>query len=95
MLVIVKSGPDTPEGKRGISLANDMTADIVLLQNGVYFTQGLKLSDAGFTGKTHVLEDDRLLRGLNKDAENRKIEYIDYDSLVDLITESDEVTGMF
>jgi sulfur relay protein TusB/DsrH len=95
MLVLVKSGPDTPEGKRGISLANDMAADIVLLQNGVYFMQGLKLADAGFTGKTYVLEDDRLLRGLNKDAEKREIEYVDYDSLVDLITESDKVTGMF
>jgi sulfur relay protein TusB/DsrH len=95
MLVIVKSGPDTPEGKRGVRFANDMAADVVLIQNGVYFMQGPNLADAGFTGKTHVLEDDRLLRGLDKDAKNRGIEYIDYDGLVDLITESDKVTGMF
>jgi len=37
MLVIVKSTPDTPEGKRGIKLAIDITANVVLIQNAVYF----------------------------------------------------------
>jgi sulfur relay protein TusB/DsrH len=95
MLVIVKSGPDTTEGKRGVTLAQDLSADIVLLQNGVYFVQGRKFADAGFTGKTYVLDDDRLLRGLSKTADTGNIEYIDYDGLVDLITGSDTVTGMF
>ncbi|MDA8433294.1 MAG: DsrH/TusB family sulfur metabolism protein [Nitrospiraceae bacterium] len=95
MLVIVKSGPDTPEGRRGAGLAGDMAAAVVLLQNGVYFMQGSKLADAGFSGKTYLLEDDRVLRGLSKDTEKANIEYIDYDGLVDLISESDKVMGMF
>jgi hypothetical protein len=37
MLVIVKSAPDTADGKRGIKLARDMAADLVLLQDGVFF----------------------------------------------------------
>jgi sulfur relay protein TusB/DsrH len=94
MLVIIKSAPETTEGKRGVSLARDMSADIVLLQNAVYF-QGRKLANAGFTGKTYVIEDDRLLRGLKKDAGNSDTEYIDYDGLVDLIDRSESVKGMF
>jgi len=94
MLVIIKSAPDTPEGERGLRLAYDMSADVVLLQNAVYFSQGQKLGDIGFTGKTYVLEDDRLLRGLKTD-ESRNIQDINYDALVDLMTESDKVIGMF
>ena len=95
MLVIVKNGPDTPEGKRGAGLAGAMAAAVVLLQNGVYFIQGSSLSDAGFRGKTYVLEDDRVLRGLSKNTEKTDIEYIEYDGLVDLISEDDRVMGMF
>jgi len=94
MLMIVKSAPETPEGKRGIKLATYMSADIVLLQNGVYFMQGQKLGDAGFTGKTYVLEDDRLLRGLKADNDNKTIQGINYDGLVDLMAEHDNVIGM-
>lgn len=95
MLVIIKSAPNTPEGKRGLSLAHHMSADIVLLQNGVYFMQGTLIADSGFTGKTYVIEDDRLLRGLDKNDEDMGIRYIDYDRLVDLMIQSKKVTGMF
>jgi len=95
MLMIIKSAPETPEGKRGIKLATSMSADIVLLQNGVYFIQGQKLEDAGFTGKTYVLEDDKRLRGLQVTAEMRNIKDISYDSLMELMTGSDKVIGMF
>jgi len=37
MIVIVKSGPDTADGKRGVKFARDMGADLFLIQNGVYF----------------------------------------------------------
>jgi sulfur relay protein TusB/DsrH len=94
MLMIIKSAPETPEGKRGIKLATYLSADIVLLQNGVYFTQGQKLEDAGFTGKTYVLEDDRLLRGLKADND-KTIQGINYDGLVDLMAENDNAVGMF
>ena len=95
MLVIVKSAPDTPEGKRGLRLACDASADVVLLQNGVYFMQGQKLGDAGFAGKAYVLEDDRQLRGLEKNGDIKNIQDINYDSLVDLMIENDNVIGMF
>lgn len=95
MLMIIKSAPETPEGKRGIKLATYMSADIVLLQNGVYFMQGQKLGDAGFIGKTYVLEDDRLLRGLKTDTEGKNIQGINYDGLVDVMAEHDNVIGMF
>ena len=95
MLVIIKSAPDTSEGNRGVSLACDTSADIVLLQNGVYFSQGQKLEDAGFRGRAYLLGDDRLLRGLETDDESRNIEEINYDRLVDLMAEHDKIIGMF
>jgi len=94
MLIIIKSAPDTPEGKRGVQLACDASADVVLLQNGVYFMQGQKLGDAGFIGKTYVLEDDRLLRGLKTDTDDKNIRGINYDGLIDLMAEHDNVIGM-
>ncbi|MBI3592910.1 MAG: hypothetical protein HY099_05465, partial [Nitrospirae bacterium] len=62
MLVIIKSAPDTPEGKRGVKLARDMAADLFLIQNGVYFAQEERLE--GFCGNTYALEDDLKLRGI-------------------------------
>ena len=95
MLVITKNAPDTTEAKRGVKLASAMSADIVLLQNSVYFSQGQKLADAGFRGKAYVLEDDMLLRGLKTDDDSRNIEEINYDRLIDLMAEHDRVIGIF
>jgi sulfur relay protein TusB/DsrH len=95
MLVIIKSAPDTPEGKRGVQLACDTSAAVVLLQNGVYFMQGQKFGDAGFAGKVYVLEDDRQLRGLEKNADSKNMQDINYDIFVDLMIENDKVIGMF
>ncbi|RJQ42105.1 MAG: hypothetical protein C4550_00265 [Nitrospiraceae bacterium] len=93
MLVIVKSGPDTADGKRGVKLAQDMAADLFLIQNGVYFAQGERLE--GFCGNTYALKEDLKLRGI-KDAEIRKgIRETGYDSLVDLMADNDKVAGMF
>jgi len=94
MLVIIKSAPDTPEGKRGVKFARDMSADIVLLQNGVYFTQGQELKNTEFTGTAYALEDDKRLRGLTTD-DRKDIRDINYDKLVDLMAENDKVIGMF
>jgi sulfur relay protein TusB/DsrH len=95
MLIIIKSAPETSEGKRGLKLACDTSSDIVLLQNGVYFMLEQKLGEAGFTGKAYVIEDDEKLRGLKTDTDNKNIQGIDYDNLIDLMTESDKVIGMF
>ncbi len=95
MLVMIKSAPDTTEGQRGVKLARDMSAEIVLLQNGVYFIQGRNLEDTGFVGPVHVLEDDRRLRGVKADAPEKNINDITYDRLIDLMAEGDKVIGMF
>ncbi|MEJ2695768.1 MAG: DsrH/TusB family sulfur metabolism protein [Candidatus Sulfobium sp.] len=95
MIVMIKSAPDTPEGKRGAKIARDTSADIVLLQNAAYFLKGGDLKDLGFLGKAYVLEDDRRLRGLRATAMNDDVRDIDYSGLVDLIAESDKVLGMF
>jgi sulfur relay protein TusB/DsrH len=95
MLVIVRNAPDTPEGKRGVKLARTMSADLVLLQNGVYFLQKDQLEDLGFFRTAYVLEDDRRLRGLTIGEEKKNIKDISYDSLIDLMTENDKVVGMF
>jgi sulfur relay protein TusB/DsrH len=94
MLVIIKSAPDTSEGKRGAKFAREMSADIVLLQNGVYFTQGRTSGGSEFTGTTYVLEDDKRLRGLYT-SDRKDIQEINYEGLIDLIVKHDKVTGMF
>ena len=93
MVVLIKSAPDTADGRRAVKTARDMAADIVLLQNGVYFAQKERLE--GFCGMVYLLEEDARLRGL-KDAELEKdLRRLDYNSLVDLIVEEDKVIGMF
>ena len=94
MIVIIKSAPDTPEGKRGVKIARDMAADVVLLQNGVYFLKAQALGDLGFAGTAYALDDDIRLRGLSTD-DRKDIQEIDYDGLIDLIVRNDKVTGMF
>lgn len=93
MLVIVKSAPDTPEGKRGIKLAMDMAANLVLLQNGVYFA--LKERLEGFYRTAYILDEDIKLRGLKDKELGKGIKKIDYDDLVDLMAEEDKVVGIF
>jgi len=93
MLVIVKSSPDTADGKRGIKLAKDMAADIVLVQNAVYFSQGEGLE--GFCGAAYCLDDDARLRGLKEGGMQQGVKRIDYGSFVDLMASADKVVGMF
>ncbi len=93
MIVLIKSAPDTADAMRGVALARDSAADLVLLQNGVLFAQKGRL--AGFPGAIHVLDDDKKLRGLRDDELDGRAKTIDYDSLTDLMVESDKVVGMF
>ncbi len=93
MLVIIKSAPDTPEGKRAVALARNAGADICLIQNGVYFAQGERLK--GFGGASYLIEEDARLRGLKSGELYENIRKIDYEGLVDLLSENDKVTGAF
>ncbi len=93
MLVIVKNSPDTLDGRRGIKLARDMAADLVLIQNGVYFAQKERLE--GFCGTAYVLGEDIGLRGLKDEDIEKGVRKLDYNGLVDLMAEEDKVVGMF
>jgi sulfur relay protein TusB/DsrH len=93
MLVIVKSSPGTTDGTRGIKLARDMAADVVLIQNAVYFAQNERLE--GFCGTVYVLGDDVRLRGLKNNEIEKGIKMMDYGSLIDLMANEDKVVGIF
>lgn len=93
MLVMIKSAPDTTDGAIGLTLAKEGGADLVLLQNGVYFAQKERLGT--FPGAVYMLDDDKRLRGLKDSEIDVRAKTIDYDRLTDLMTESDKVVGMF
>ncbi len=93
MLVMIKSAPYTTDGATGLSLAKEGRADLVLLQNGVYFAQKERLGT--FAGIVYVLDDDKRLRGLKDSEMDSRAKTIDYDRLTDLITEGEKVVGMF
>lgn len=93
MIVMVKSAPDTPDGVRGVTLARDSAADLVLLQNGVYFAQKERLG--AFPGTVYALDDDKRLRGLKDSEMDQAVKFISYDTLVDLMAEDNKVVGMF
>ena len=93
MLVMIKSAPDTTDGATGLTLAKEGGADIMLLQNGVYFAQQERLGP--FTGNVFVLDDDKRLRGLRDSEVDERVKTIDYDRLTDIITGGEKVVGMF
>ena len=91
MLVLIKSAPHTPEAVCAMRLAENSSADVVLIQNGVYHCDGECLED--FAGSVYALQDDRDLRGVKAAGENVRI--INYEELVDLMAANDKVKGMF
>jgi sulfur relay protein TusB/DsrH len=93
MLVMIKSAPDTTDGARGLTLAKEGGADLILLQNGVYFAQKERLGS--FPGAVYVLDDDKRLRGLMDSEIDARAKAIDYDKLTDIITGGDKVVGLF
>jgi sulfur relay protein TusB/DsrH len=93
MFVMIKSAPDTTDGALGLTLAKESGADLVLLQNGVYFAQKERLGE--FVKAVYVLDDDKRLRGLQDSEIDARTRTIDYDTLTDIITGGDKVVGMF
>ncbi len=93
MLVMIKSAPNTADGAIGLILAKEGGADLVLLQNGIYFAQKERLGP--FTGNVYVLDDDKRLRGLKDSEMDARAKTIDYDKLTDIITGDEKVVGMF
>jgi sulfur relay protein TusB/DsrH len=93
MLVMIKSAPDTTDGAIGLTLAKEGGADLVLLQNGVYFAQKDWLGS--FPGSVYVLDDDKRLRGLKDSEMDARVKTIGYDKLTDILTGGEKVVGMF
>lgn len=93
MIVMIKSAPDTTDGALGLNLATQSGADLVLMQNGVYFAQKNRLGT--FSGNVYVMDDDKRLRGLKDSDLDERSKIIDYDKLTDIITGGKKVTGMF
>jgi sulfur relay protein TusB/DsrH len=93
MIVMIKSAPDTPEAKRAITLAGDLAADLVLIQNAVYLARKRKASSV--TGAVYALDEDLRMRGMGPEESIGAVKRIDYDILVDLITKTDQVYGAF
>jgi sulfur relay protein TusB/DsrH len=90
---MIKSAPDTTDGGLGLNLARQSGADLVLMQNGVYFAQKERIGD--FTGAVYVLGDDKRLRGLKDDELDKRVKVINYDQMTDFITGGKKVVGMF
>ncbi len=93
MIVMIKSSPDTSDGAIGLAFAKQGGADLILMQNGVFFAQIERLGV--FTGAVYVLDDDKRLRGLRDSEMDVRAETISYDKLTDIITGGKKVVGMF
>ncbi len=87
MLFLISSAPDTKEFKTAYKLAKDMGAEICLLQNAVHASRGLNDSNV------YVIKDDVQLRGITENEISGKP--IDYRQLIDLMTNTDKVVGLF
>jgi sulfur relay protein TusB/DsrH len=90
MLVILKSSPGSSEARRGLKIAQDLSSDLVLIQNSTCLAAGTALED--FTGKVYAIDEDLKLRGA-KSSEG--VELIGYGMLIDMMSDADKVIGMF
>jgi sulfur relay protein TusB/DsrH len=91
MLVIIKSSPDVKGARSAVKLAEELSADIVLLQDGIYIAEQDGLE--GFSGTAHVLSDDLRLRGVESISKHTRP--IEYGELIDLMAAEEKVVGMF
>ena len=94
MIVVVKSGPDTTDGRRGVAIARSESAVLVLIQNAVGFAH-TELAGSSGPGATYALEDDLRLRGLSSEDLDERIVRIGYPELVELLAAGDKVVGAF
>lgn len=92
MLVIIKSASGSQEAMRGLKVAGDISARLVLMQDAVYMARKGGL-EGFFTGDAFVVEEDLKLRGNIKIDES--VRSIGYDELVGLMAEDDKIIGMF
>ena len=87
MLFLISSAPDTKEFKSAYRIAQQMNAEVCLLQNAVYASRNL------FDSRFYIMKDELQMRGIKEDEVSGKL--IDYSQLVDMMAESDKVAGLF
>jgi sulfur relay protein TusB/DsrH len=87
MLVLISSAPDTREFQTAYKIAKEAGAEICLLQNAVYAAS----NDAHEV--RYALGDDLALRGI--DSDNVNVTIINYSQLLDIMTKSEKVVGLF
>lgn len=87
MLFLIASAPDTQEFKTAHALAEDIGAEVCLLQNAVYAAKTLKFS------QVYVIRDELQLRGIKESEVTGTL--IDYGQLIDRMNSSDKVIGLF
>jgi sulfur relay protein TusB/DsrH len=87
MLFLISSAPDTKEFKSAYRLAQQMNAEVCLLQSAVYASRNL------LDSRFYMLRDELQLRGIKEDEVSGKL--IDYSQLVGMMEKSDKVVGLF
>ncbi len=87
MLFLIASAQETQEFRTAYTLATEMKADICLIQNAVYAARSID------NGSVYVLNDDMALRGIGEHEISGRP--IDYGQLVDLMTNTEKVAGVF
>ncbi|UCD35451.1 MAG: hypothetical protein JSU90_01065 [Nitrospiraceae bacterium] len=87
MLFLIASAPDTKEFQTAVRTAQEMKADVCLLQNAVYAAR------TPGSSTFFVMADDLRMRGITEQEVPGTI--IGYDRLVDLMAGSDKVVGLF
>ncbi len=93
MLVFIKNAPGTPEAKRGVRIARELAADIVFMQDAVYYARKNALE--GFCGMGYAVKDDLELRGVRPDELEKEVKVLDYGELIDLLEKEVKVMGIF
>lgn len=87
MLFLISSAPDTTEFQTALRTAREMNADVCLLQNAVFAARNPEVRNI------YVMADDMKLRGIGEKETSGKV--IDYHYLIELMTNSDKVVGLF
>ena len=87
MLFLISSAPDTKEFKSAYKIAQQMNADVCLMQNAVYASRNL------LDSRFYIMKDELQLRGINEKEVSGKP--IDYDQLIIMMESSEKVVGIF
>jgi len=93
MLVIIKSPPGSPGAQRGIDLAREEAADILLMEAAAALARKGALE--GYCGTAFVLRDDLLRTGMREDEWEQSVKALSGEELSELIGQQEKVQGPF